>query len=314
MKRGFLTVSLVLLSLPVAGAQGLGSLEMLIQRGQYRLATQAVFKRLAESPDDVELHAILGVAWSKNDFYTDALGAFALCSGSIYYEDRGIEAHADALRAVGQGEAAAALRLERLLDADLNEGRELKVLIGAMDDLREAGDFDGALAIADRAEALFPRSPMAMAAVADVYLDIGDLDAADAAIWAMRQLGDTTRGAAVLARRAIIDGDLTEADAILEDSRRFRNPTARLASLRAEVLRLGGDPHSAADLLERNRWRALETPELIQVRLKVYTDMEDTSELAYWRALAESRYSANSAVRDGLTYLEDAGHSLPGEP
>ncbi len=207
-----------------------------------------------------------------------------------------------------------ALRITGLNRTFHQGGRELKVLIGAMDDLREAGDFDGALAIADRAEALFPRSPMAMAAVADVYLDIGDLDAADAAIWAMRQLGDTTRGAAVLARRAIIDGDLTEADAILEDSRRFRNPTARLASLRAEVLRLGGDPHSAADLLERNRWRALETPELIQVRLKVYTDMEDTSELAYWRALAESRYSANSAVRDGLTYLEDAGHSLPGEP
>ena len=305
MKRWFLP-TVLLLFLPVAHAQMFGALEMFIIRGQYRLATQAANKKLSEDPDNVELHAIIGVAWAKNSFFADALGAFSLCPGSVYYENQGIEAHADALRSVGRGEEAVVLRLQRLLDPSLNEGRTMKVLLGAVDDLREVGDLAGAMAFAEQAEALFPRSPMAHAVMADIYLDAGDLDAADQAIWAMSRMGGTSRGAAVQARRALLDGDYTEADAVLESARQFRTPTVRLAALRAEVLRQGGDPHTAAELLERNRWRALEAPELLQVRLMVYADMEDTESAAYWKHIAITRYNDNSLVQSGLAYLEAA--------
>ncbi|MFT5680620.1 MAG: tetratricopeptide (TPR) repeat protein [Myxococcota bacterium] len=305
MKRWFIPLGL-LLSLPIARAQGFGSLGMLIQRGQFRLAAQNANKQLEATPDSVELHAILGVAWSKNDFHADALGAFLLCVGATYYEDQGIEAHADGLRAIGRGREAAALRLERLLGPSLSIGRELRVLLGAQGDLREIGDFDGAMEIADRAEALFPRSPMVFAAIADIHLDMGDLDSADEAIWMMEQFGETSRGSVVRARRAIADGDFTEADTILEEARKFRTPTVRIGALRAEVLRLSGDPHAAADLLERNRWRALESSELIQTRLKVYTDMGDTVSADYWAKLAADRYGDNLNIQDGLSYYTAA--------
>ena len=73
---------------------------MLIRRGQYRLAVTMASKLMVEQPDNPDLYAALGIAWAKNTFYADALGAFALSMGSSYYEEQGIEAHADALRAV----------------------------------------------------------------------------------------------------------------------------------------------------------------------------------------------------------------------
>ena len=77
-------------------------------------------------------------------------------------------------------------------------------------------------------------------------------------------------------------------------------------AVRAEVLRLKGDPHSAAEVLERTRWQAIESPELIQVRLKVYADLEDTASAAVWEQMARIRYGENHLVQDGLSYLESS--------
>jgi hypothetical protein len=292
--------------LGTAHAERLPHVEMLIRRGQYRLAVTAANALIDEQPDNADLYASLGIAWAKNSFYADALGAFSLSMGSSYYEVQGLEAHADALRAVGQGEAAAALRLEFRVNASASNGRLLRILLGAADDLRSVGDISGAAALLDEAESIFPRSPMLHAVRADLLMDTGELDAVDITLAHMKEMGETSRGAAVLARRALLAEDYAEADAALENARKFRTPTHRLASLRAEVLRLEGDPHSAAEVLERNRWQAIEAPELIQVRLKVYADLEDTTSAAYWEHMARSRYGENHLVQDGLSYLESS--------
>lgn len=261
---------------------------------------------MVEQPDNPELYAALGVAWAKNSFYADALGAFALSMGSSYYEEQGLEAHADALRALGEGEAAAALRQEFLVSVYANEGRMLRVLLGSADDLRSVGDFEGAAELIDEAESVYPRSPMVHAVRAELLMDVGDLDAADATLALMNRQGGTSRGSAALARRALMVDDYDAAHAALEGARKFRTPTQRLASLRAEVLRLKGDPHSAAEVLERTRWQAIESPELIQVRLKVYADLEDTASAAVWEQMARIRYGENHLVQDGLSYLESS--------
>jgi len=289
----------------IAQAQGLGAVEAFLRRGQYRLAAQNITRQLEKSPDDIELSAMLGVAWSKMGFSVDALVMFQLCPGASYYEARGLDAHADALRALGRGEAAASLRIQRLLTSDLSEVQQLLILLWAADDLRAAGDYRGALEQVYRAEALFPRSPMVSAVLADIWMDAGDLEQADAALWANTLHGQTSRGASVRARRAMLDEDFAEASEILEAARMFRNPTPRLASLRAEVLRLQGDPHAAADILERNRWRSMEIPELITARLRVYADLEDAASAENWVALAEQHYGANLEVTAALMYFKE---------
>ena len=262
-------------------------------------------KLMVEQPDNPDLYAALGIAWAKNTFYADALGAFSLSMGSSYYEEQGIEAHADALRAFGEGEAAAALRQEFLVSTQANEGRILRVLLGAADDLRSVGDFEGAADLIDEAESVYPRSPMVHAVRAELLMDVGDLDAADAALALMMRQGGTSRGSAALARRALLVGDYAAADEALEGARKFRTPTHRLASLRAEVLRLSGDPHGAADILERNQWAVLESPELIQVRLKVYADMGADASVAHWEHMARTRYMDNPLIQDSLSYLHE---------
>ena len=304
MTRWLLVIGLMGLT-GIVQAQGVGSVGMFIRRGQYRLAVQNINHQLEKTPDNIELFAMLGTAWSKMGHSTDALVMFQLCPGSVYYEDQGLDAHADALRSLGEGEAAASLRLQRLLTSGLDEGRQLRILLWAADDLRAAGDYSSALEVAYRAEALFPRSPMVFAILADIWMDAGDLDKADAAIWATSLHGATSRGASVRARRAILDEDFTEASEILEAARIFRNPTSRLASLRAEVMRLQGDPHAAADILERNRWRMMEQPELIAARLRVYADLEAPALAESWVVLAEQHYGSNPEISAALAYFKE---------
>ena len=307
MNRWLLSAVLLLCALPVAEARLFGRVDLMIRRGKYRVAVQNISQQLTESPDDPELFALLGVAFARVGFPVDALVAFQLSLGSEYYEDQGLEAHADALRAIGKGEEAARLRLERLMGDNVSQVRALQILIGAADDLREAGDLDGTLEMLSRAEALYPRSATVFAVRAELYLDIGDIDAADAALRMGKWAGDSSRISTTEARMLLILGDTTAAHAVLEDARKYQRPTPVLASLRAEVLRQSGDPHAAADLLERNQWKNLESAGLIQARLKAYTDMGDAASVRYWAHLARSRYAENPQVRDGLNYLAASG-------
>ncbi len=303
MRRGWLTALLVGGGLLIGSAWARSSdgVEMMIRRGQYRVATQNANRALQASPDDVELHAAIGIAWSKAGYFADAAGAFKLCAGSTLYEDKGLEAHADQIRAMGDGQGAAALRLQRLLDAEISDFHAMKVWMGVVDDLRMDGDLVGAEDAAYQALSLFPRSPMALAMLADVYMDAGELDEADAALWMAAQQGDTARGFITQARRELIDKDYAAAEAVLESARKLRTPTLRLAVMRAEVKRQQGNAHGALEILERARWQLTEHPEMLAVRIMTLTDLgyPDAAEFA---ARAQLIYPNNPLIEEAIAY------------
>lgn len=298
--RPLLVLGLILCG---SGAWAAPDLSGLVRRGQYRLAVNKALALLARDPDDADLYAVLGVSWSKAGYFPDAAGAFPLSLGSAYYEDQGIEAEADQLRAMGRGREAAALRVQRLLDPSLNLGREVRVWLGMVDDLRAAGDLNGALDVVAMCLAIYPASPMVHATVADVHLDAGDREEADTELILADSLGATMRGHVVHARTALLDGDLDQAALWLDDARMFQNRTRRLAALRAEVLRRQGDPAGAEELLEQPNWVRSEDPEIVAVRILVHTDLGDRAGAEDWARLGREVYADNPEVSAALAYM-----------
>jgi len=279
---------------------------MYIRRGQYRMAVQNIFRRLEGSPDDPELYSMLGLAWSRSGYMADAVGAFQLCGGGEHYEDEGLEAHANALRELGDPEAASELRRQKLLDPNLSEGRMVRVYIGLVDDARAAGDLDGALHWVEEAEAVYPRAPIVQAAVADIMMDIGDYEAADVALWESAQLGATRRGIISQARRSLSLGNYLSAETYLEDARALNSPNNALAALRAEVQRLQGFPEDAAEILNRSRWELTEDPMILAIRIRVAVDLGDIEAAKVEADRARAIYSENKDVQYSLEYLAAA--------
>ena len=90
---------------------------------------QQARQELRARPDDIELMAALAVAESRSGYFADAAGSFALCEGAQLYEDLGLEAHANVLRALGDGGQAAALRLQRQLSPLVRPLKRLRELL-----------------------------------------------------------------------------------------------------------------------------------------------------------------------------------------
>ena len=69
----------------IAPAQAAPSVAVLraIQNNQFRLATQQIREALVDNPDDPDLHALQGLAWSRSTLFADALGAFAFADGRV---------------------------------------------------------------------------------------------------------------------------------------------------------------------------------------------------------------------------------------
>lgn len=180
---------------------------------QYRTALVDIREALEARPDDADLHAWLGISYSRIGAFADALPAFTFCAGSPVYENRGgIAAHADALRAIGRPEEAVALRRERL--ATLSDSHaELALRLGIVDDHRWAAEPLLAQDAAWEAIAMEPRSQDAWASLAEAQMDAGDVEEARATLWLTTLLdGANLREHLAEARLAIIDGDLDEAD------------------------------------------------------------------------------------------------------
>ena len=94
----------------------------LLRRGRPRTAITAANQVLQRRPDDADAMAWIAAGWVATGHPTDAAAAFALSTGSAWYEDVGIDAHGDALRSL-QPTSAAALHTERLRMGDLRDAR-----------------------------------------------------------------------------------------------------------------------------------------------------------------------------------------------
>ncbi len=227
-----------------------------------RLAHQQLSRYLEDNPDDPDGHLVSILLWARVGYPADALASVPFAQGSTMYAERGIDAHANALRATGRAGEAAALRAERLV-GDLTAGQELLVLLALIDDHREGGTWDGALTAGEQAMSLYPRSPMLWATLAHVYHDMGRTDERDYHLW-MSERGGFTAGRAALVHALIAmdDGDLPGALAHVTVLRRRQSDDRRARSVELEIYRRDGQLDHVAHMIAMPRWSFHEDPEL----------------------------------------------------
>lgn len=244
----------------------------LLRRGRPRTAITAANQVLQRRPDDADAMAWVAAGWVATGHPTDAAAAFALSTGSAWYEDVGIDAHGDALRPL-HPTSAAALHTERLRMGDLHDARAIRLYLDIIDDHRMAGDIESALDTAAEALGRWPRAAAVQAALADVSMDLGDLDAAGAHLWQARRESITLRVHLAEGRLALLEGRPGDALEAARLAARGRGPSLRISALEAESLRQLGEPQAAADALAPMRTHTTDAPDVLAVRLRVNADL-----------------------------------------
>jgi len=274
-----------------------------IKDGRPRRALQLSTARLQRAPDDAEAMATLAGAWSRTGHFADAAATFDLALGSSWYDDLGIEAHADALRA-GASPEAAHLHEARLGMGDLSPGRTIRLYVDLIDDHRATGDLVSAQAAADAGLAQTPRAPTLMAAEADILVDLGQLDAAEAAVAQSLDAGPTLRAHLVAARIALLREQPHLAFEWAEEGRRFRSQSLRLSAVRLEAMRRLDDQDGIDDVLGMLRVRYNDHPEIMAVKMRIHADRGERAELLELAARARELYPDNTELQTTRRLLE----------
>lgn len=276
-----------------------------LRRGMPHLAVGMIDEAMLTNPDEADLHSMLGSTWARLGWYADAEGCFRVESSGEWYELGGLTDHADALRELGYGHEAAALRLERRLV--VKEQSEMNLLLGAIDDLRYAGDLAAAEDVAWELAGLFPNSSVVNAYLADIMLDQGRTE--EGWYYAMRALEPETpaiRARMVEVRLLVAEGDLVTAEANLATLADARGRSTRIAATRARVMRLQGRSRDALDLLDVRRWTQGEHPELLAVRIEALHDEGEHSEAKALLERAMAVYPTHPDVMLARAHVESA--------
>lgn len=278
----------------------------LLRQGRPRQAAIASQRILERDPDNPDAMATLAAAWSHTGHHADATAAFELAVGSAWYETRGIESHADSLRAAASPRAAA-LHTARLRAGDLPIGRRIRLYIDIIDDHRSTGSTTLAWTTLWEALGVAPNAPALLAAGADLRIDEGDLEGAAADLWLSLHRGPTLRAHLVSGRLALHRGNPGEALDWYREAKRFQSQSLRLYALRAESLRQLGELQEARDSLEAMRARQNDDPEIMAVKLRVFNDLGASRELDVLVRRATAIYPANPVLEATL----DALRSVP---
>jgi hypothetical protein len=297
-----LLLLLLLLSSDVGRAQGRGGasgLVMLLQSGRSRVVIQNALRHLETEPDNIEVLAALGVGEARAGYYGDALGTLSLSEHAELYADLGLEAHANALRATGDGAGAAMLRQQRQVST-MSGIQELRLWLYSADDLWSTGDLDGALALNLRGLSVYPRSGMLLAQRGELLLAQGDEAGGDAYLWLSEREGRQQRWLIAEGRRRLSLGDLIGARELAEAYDTLSQPSARFAAFRAEVLLACGDVDEAGYLLGFGRWLLSEDPDLLLLRWQVLQAQGDDRAAAALSTRLLALYSSNPAVQAAL--------------
>ncbi len=276
-----------------------------IRMKQYRLANIAIRDELDAIPDDADLHALHGLVLSHLGQYVDAASAFQFGLGSRYYERDGLEAHAETLRALGEGARAAELRRQRRLYEGTSDGRDLGLLLGMVDDYRSVGDLAAAEEAAWQALAVYPRSSAAHAFKADLALDRGEFADAEFHLWLAGLSGPPmVRSMLVEARLELALGNLQGATRCI-DSALDKNPrNIQVRAWRVELLRQEGRLDEALALLSMKRYALQEYPQMLALEAMTCWDLGQRAEALELLARAEALYSAHADVRVARAWVE----------
>jgi tetratricopeptide (TPR) repeat protein len=173
---------------PAAATDDDAAIAALVRRGSLRAAMPQVRERLEQDPDNVDMHAALAILCAGAGELSCALTSSRFAVGSELFPREFALAEAAALRADGQGAAAAARRKELLWVVD-NAPEEARQLALAARDQREVGALDAAARDLDLAEATDPGSALVHLERVLSALQQGDLDEADWELWLRRRSG-----------------------------------------------------------------------------------------------------------------------------
>ncbi len=272
---------------------------------QWRNALPGLRKELADNPDDPELHAYAAIASAKIGRYADALLSFESAIGSEFYEAKGLDEHATTLRVTGHVEEAVQLRREALASAPRALG-QVQIAFNLADDLRAAGDLQGAEDAAYFVLSETPGLEEVYALFADIALDAGDLEEAELQLWYADIYGvRTARTRAARGRLQLAYGDLDAAfDEVAAGRMRTRNhlPWA----IQAEVLRRSGNPAAGLNLVESAFLPDKERPDMTAAKLACLASLGELEEAEDLRQWALDVYPRDPSVRAASQVLDRA--------
>lgn len=280
-------------------------IEVALRTGQYRNALPKIRKHLDDNPDDADLHALLGYVYARIGMYGDAQTAFGLSLGSTVYEMICVSRHADTLRYTGDPEQAAQLRRERVLTLR-DDNDALPLLMGVVEDLRYAGDFEGAEEALYEAMAMSPGSGVVYAMAADLAMDQGDMEEASYNLWLAALYGQEEQRVKVAnARLLMLEGDYEEAQEHLNTRRIVRRYFTPIM-MQAEIYRRQGIPDEALAIAESARVSDKTRPEVMAEQLAALASLGDLVEAREVAAQIRATYPRDPNALAALAVLEKA--------
>lgn len=272
---------------------------------QWRNALPGLREALASNPDDADLHAHYAIVSARIGRFADALPSFEYGAGAEIYEEQGIGLHADALRATGRADEAAALRRAAFISAT-RWPRQLSLVMDLADDLRYAGDLLGAEDAAWLLVGEAPGMEEAYALLADVALDRGDTEEAALQLWLADLYGTrTSRTRAARGRLQLAYGDLDEAIAEVSHGR-MRGRNHMPIAIHGEVLRRQGMPDACLARLDVGTVPDKERPEIAAVRLACLASDGQLAEAAELRTWVMGAYPEDPNVLAASAVLDKA--------
>jgi hypothetical protein len=249
----------------------------LVARGRYPAAIELSRRALVRQPRATAMRALLGIALARTGRLADALPHLEASAGVMaYIEIGGFGAHADALRAAGDGRGAWMVRSQRLTPA-LQSRARVQTLCQGVDDLLVSGDTVGAMALGRAAVLEDPSSSAAQAFLATALLAADRVEEAEFYHW-LSMTGVSRRLARVLVNGAWLaerQGDFVAGFHRFDQLRVMRRTDVRIAAWEAGWLRRVGRAEEGVRRLKSSIWVAQQHPELEAERVRLLRSVGD---------------------------------------
>lgn len=282
--RPILPLLTLLMSLSIDASARAPSRELgLIRDGRGREALRVLRPQLAQQPEDPHLNTLAGLAMATEGHYGDALSYLERGNGTDLYPTAGLARQAEALRQTGLGHQAASLHSERRFQPDLTDSAEVTALVAMIQDYRSAGDLNAAWDVVAQALVIRPAEPRLNAFAAELALDEGDLESAEAYLNQATHGANATppfRALLVEARLTLANQDPESTLSLLTDTGYKHIAMPDSATLRVLALLQLDQPEQALKQLNRVNLASREDPNLLAARVRTELALGQTEQAA----------------------------------
>ena len=271
----------LLLSVPLSWARAPSREMGFIQQGRGNGAMRMLQPKLEMAPLDPHLNTLAGLAMGVEGKYELALHYLERGNGTNLYPTAGVARRAEALRESGHGVEAAALHAERLLQPNWTDNKAVFALLAMVEDYRRAGASDQAWEAAYAALAIQPNEPRVYAFMAELSLDQGQADEADAFLFLARRHRDKTppyRSYLVEARISLANEQPLLALEWLDRAKAQRFVVPATAALTAMAMLQLDHPEEALRVLSRPNMVDREDPSLLAALTRTHLALGQDAE------------------------------------